>query len=76
MTGPEMPAGWQPDGEWPRTLAGYAKTLAVTLATVPPAVALGWLQTAGVTHLPGWVTPAITAVLGILAVLFGPRNRP
>lgn len=68
-------AGEPPASGWPTTLAGYAKTLLVAAGTLPPAVVLTWLQSAGVTHLPSWVTPAVTVVLGILAVLFGPKNK-
>lgn len=64
-----------PGSGWPATLAGYAKTLLVLLGTVPPAVVLTWLQSAGVTHMPAWVAPVVTVVLGAVAVLFGPRNR-
>lgn len=86
-----MPAEWGDDGHpetathraaagptpsgWPSTLAGYAKTLAVLLAGVPATVVVAWLQSAGVTHLPAWLSASIPLVLSVLAVLFGPRNK-
>jgi hypothetical protein len=61
---------------WPARLSGYAKTLAALLGTVPAAVVVTWLQSAGVTHMPAWLSAAIPVMLGIVAVLFGPRNKP
>jgi len=60
---------------WPARLSGYAKTLAALLAGVPATVVVAWLQQAGVTHLPAWLTAAIPLVLSVLAVLFGPKNK-
>lgn len=72
-----VPPAQPPAGgtNWPSTLSGYAKVLAAALGATPPAVVLSWLQSSGVTHLPGWVTPAVTGLCAVLAVLFGPRNR-
>lgn len=71
----ERPAAAPTPSGWPSTLAGYAKVLAAALGGVPPAVVLTWLQSSGATHLPGWITPAVTLVCAVAAVLFGPRNR-
>jgi hypothetical protein len=60
---------------WPTRLAGYAKVLAAAVSTLGATGVLTWLQTAGVTHLPGWGQALITAGVGILGVLFGPRNK-
>ena len=72
---PQPPAAAPAPSGWPSTLAGYAKVLAAALGATPPAVVLSWLQSSGVTHLPGWVTPAVTGLCAVLAVLFSPRNR-
>jgi len=61
--------------KWPAQLGGYAKTLLAILGTVPATVVVAWLQSAGVTHMPAWLSAAIPVVLGIVAVLFGPRNK-
>lgn len=73
---PQQPAPAPAASGWPATLAGYAKTLAALLAGVPATVVVTWLQQAGVTHLPAWLTAAIPLMLSVLAVLFGPRNKP
>lgn len=60
---------------WPSRLAGYAKVIAAAVSTLGATGVLAWLQGAGATHLPGWTTAAITAGVGILGVLFGPKNK-
>jgi hypothetical protein len=72
-TGPQLPA---PASGWPTRLAGYAKLIAAAVSTLGATGVLAWLQGAGATHLPSWATAAITAGVGILGVLFGPRNKP
>jgi hypothetical protein len=69
----------QPPAEapkWPTQLSGYAKLIATAITTVGATGVLQWLQAAGVTSLPPWATAGITALVGLLTVLFGPRNRP
>lgn len=67
----ELPSG----SGWPTRLAGYAKTIAAAVGGLGATGVLALLQSAGVTHLPSWGTALITAGAGLLAVLFGPRNR-
>jgi len=67
----ELPSG----SGWPSRLSGYAKTLAAAVSTLGATGVLAWLQAAGVNHMPGWANAAITAGVGILGVLFGPRNK-
>lgn len=69
---PQLPAA---GSGWPTRLAGYAKLIAAAVSTLGATGVLTWLQEAGVTHLPSWATALITAGVGILGVLFGPRNR-
>lgn len=61
--------------KWPARLSGYLKTVAAAVGGLGATGVLAWLQAAGVTHLPGWATALITAVVGLLAVLFGPANK-
>jgi hypothetical protein len=37
---------------------------------------LQWLQSAGATSLPAWAVAGITAVVGLLTLLFSPKNKP
>ena len=60
---------------WPTRLAGYAKLIATAITTLGTTGVLGWLEGAGVNHLPPWVNAGITALVGLLTVLFGPRNK-
>ncbi len=60
---------------WPSRLGGYAKLLWTALTTLGTTGVLAWLQSAGATHLPAWVSAGITAVIGIGTVLFSPKNR-
>lgn len=64
----------QPSG-WPRRLAGYAKLLWTAATTLGTTGILVWLQSAGATHLPPWVSAGITAVIGIGTVLLSPSNK-
>jgi hypothetical protein len=86
------PASWEDDGEgyppghvahvppapssWPSRLGGYAKLLWTGLTTLGTTGVIAWLQSAGATHLPPWVSAGITAVIGIGTVLLSPRNKP
>lgn len=67
----ELPSG----SNWPARLSGYAKLIAAAVSTLGATGILSWLQGAGVSHLPGWATAAITAGVGILGVLFSPKNK-
>lgn len=60
---------------WPTRLAGYAKLIATAITTLGTTGVLGWLEGAGVNHLPPWANAGITAAVGLLTVLFGPRNK-
>jgi hypothetical protein len=72
VPGAQPPA---PASGWPARLSGYAKTIAGLIGSLGAGGVLAWLETAGVTHLPGWAEAGITAGVGLLAVLFGPRNK-
>ncbi len=61
---------------WPTRIGGYVKVLLTALATVGVGGVLEWLRAAGVTDLPPAANAAITAVLAIVLVLFGPKNKP
>jgi hypothetical protein len=65
-----------PASGWPTRVAGYAKLIATAITTLGATGVLGWLEGAGVNHLPPWANAGITAVVGLLTVLFGPRNKP
>jgi hypothetical protein len=69
-----VPAASEPSG-WPTRLAGYWKVLLGALSTVGVGGVFAWLQSAGVTHLPPWATAGITALVTIVLLLFGPRNK-
>ena len=84
------PASWEDDGEridpgpvnrletssgWPTRLAGYAKLIATAVTTLGATGILAWLEGAGVNHLPPWANAGITAAVGLLTVLFSPRNK-
>lgn len=71
--GAQLPA---PASGWPTRLAGYAKLIATAITTLGATGVLQWLQAAGVTSLPAWAIAGITALVGLLTVLFGPRNKP
>ena len=60
---------------WPATLGGYAKVLLAALSTVGVGGVLEWLRSAGVTSLPPAVNAGITALVTILLLLFGPKNK-
>jgi hypothetical protein len=64
-----------PASGWPTRLAGYAKLIATAITTLGTTGVLQWLQSAGVTSLPAWAVAGITAVVGLLTVLFSPRNK-
>lgn len=73
-----------PDGEyqaptpvssWPARLGGYAKLLWTGFTTLGTTGVIAWLQSAGATHLPPWVSAGITAVIGIGTVLLSPKNK-
>lgn len=68
----EVPSG----SSWPTRAAGYAKLIATAITTLGATGVLQWLQAAGVTSLPAWAIAGITALVGLLTVLFGPRNKP
>lgn len=61
---------------WPSRLGGYAKLIVTAITTMGTTGILQWLQSAGVTSLPAWALAGITAVVGLLTVLFSPRNKP
>lgn len=73
-----------PDGEsqvpapssWPSRIGGYAKLLWTAGTTLGTSGIIAWLQSAGATHLPPWVSAGITALIGIGTVLFSPKNKP
>jgi len=84
------PASWEDDGErsdpgpvnrletssgWPTRLAGYAKLIATAITTLGTTGVLQWLQSAGMTSLPAWAVAGITALVGLLTVLFSPKNK-
>lgn len=60
---------------WPTRLAGYAKLIATAITTLGTTGILQWLQSAGMTSLPAWAVAGITAVVGLLTVLFSPKNK-
>jgi hypothetical protein len=64
----------EPSG-WPTRLAGYWKVLLGALSTIGVGGVFAWLQSAGVTNLPSWATAGITALVTIVLLLFGPRNK-
>lgn len=66
---------WQPDSSWPTRIGGYAKLLVTAVTTLGATGVLQWLQSAGVASLPAWAIAGITAVVGMLTILFGPRNK-
>lgn len=60
---------------WPTRAAGYAKLLWTAATTLGTSGIIAWLQAAGATHLPPWVSAGITAVIGIGTVLLSPKNK-
>jgi hypothetical protein len=64
-----------PPSGWPTRLAGYAKLIATAITTLGATGVLGWLEGAGVNHLPPWANAGITALVGLLTVLFSPKNK-
>jgi hypothetical protein len=60
---------------WPTRIGGYAKLLVTAVTTIGATGVLQWLQSAGVTSLPAWAIAGITAVVGMLTIMFGPRNK-
>lgn len=74
--GPQQPAPASAASGWPTRLAGYAKLISTAITTLGTTGVLQWLQSAGVTSLPAWAVAGITAVVGLLTVLFSPRNKP
>lgn len=75
MSGPVNRLENDPGSNWPTRLGGYAKVLLAALATVGVGGVLEWLRAAGVTGLPPAANAAITAVMAIVLVLFGPSNK-
>jgi hypothetical protein len=73
--GDAAPESVSPTSGWPSRIGGYAKLIAAAVSTLGATGVLTWLQEAGVTHLPSWGTALITAGVGIIGVLFGPRNK-
>lgn len=67
---------WQPDSSWPSRIGGYIKLIVTAVTTLGTTGILQWLQSAGVTALPSWAVAGITAVVGLLTVLFSPKNKP
>lgn len=63
---PAAPAPW-----W----AQYAKSLLALAGVTPPATVFAILAANGV-HVAGWLSVAVTVLLGVAAVLFGPKNAP
>lgn len=55
--------------------AQYAKALLALAGTTPPAVVFAILESNGV-HVAGWIAAVVTVLLGVAAVLFGPKNAP
>lgn len=63
-------------GGWPKRIGGYAKLLWAAFTTLGTTGVIAWLQSAGVTHLPPWVSAGLTAIIGIGTVLLSPKNKP
>lgn len=61
---------------WPSRIGGYAKLLWTAFTTLGTTGVIAWLQSAGVTHLPPWVSAGLTAVIGVGTVLLSPKNKP
>lgn len=64
-----------PASSWPSRVGGYAKLLWSAATTLGTTGIIAWLQSAGATHLPPWVSAGITAVIGIGTVLLSPKNK-
>lgn len=60
---------------WPARIGGYVKLIITAVTTLGTSGILQWLQSAGVTSLPPWAIAGITAVVGLLTVLFSPKNK-
>lgn len=67
----ELPSG----SNWPARIGGYVKLIVTAITTLGTTGILQWLQSAGVTSLPAWAIAGITAVVGLLTVLFSPKNK-
>lgn len=65
----------QPESGWPTRIGGYIKLIVTAVTTLGTTGILQWLQSAGVTALPAWAVAGITAVVGLLTVLFSPKNK-
>lgn len=61
---------------WPSRIGGYAKLLWTAFTTLGTTGVIAWLQSAGVTHLPPWVSAGLTAIIGVGTVLLSPKNKP
>lgn len=61
---------------WPSRIGGYIKLTLTAVTTLGTTGVLQWLQSAGVTSLPAWAIAGITAVIGLLTLLFSPKNKP
>lgn len=60
---------------WPRRIGGYVKLIVTAVTTLGTTGILQWLASAGVTQLPAWATAGITAAVGLLTLLFSPKNK-
>lgn len=60
---------------WPTRVGGYIKLIVTAVTTLGTTGVLQWLASAGVTQLPAWATAGITALVGLLTLLFSPKNK-
>lgn len=73
--GPANRLTQQDSAGWPTRVGGYIKLIITAVTTLGTTGILQWLQSAGVTALPAWAVAGITAVVGLLTVLFSPKNK-
>jgi hypothetical protein len=72
----DVPAAQPPASNWPTRIGGYIKLILTAITTLGTTGVLQWLQSAGATSLPAWAVAGITAVVGLLTLLFSPKNKP